>query len=308
MKKNCRVNVSRFFGQAQRHLKFEGIDQVMSDDELQAKLTAAEENYYLQGPEFTTDDIADIEPLNYFEIKDSESDSIDIIKRLNKVDSFYKRYAKELAPALSLILMVMNRSHLFPSVCKITNLTFLPNRTIFSLDFLAKFVERAVQDAVDEVTPPEEYGQFAYQKDRSCELLVAIGLDRAERCEEPCIGVGMDARKAFDTAPWVTMGRNMQKTCNGGRFWYNYTKNRTYKFRGKLGFQDKPMGRGAPPGTILAPNQFATFQTTDIEMTMKGALEAWLWSGLFSDDKNPIASMAAVRSGKVQAALDSTVG
>ena len=47
----------------------------------------------------------------------------------------------------------------------------------------------------------EEFGQFAFQKNRSCELLVAIGLDRVERTTKPCIGVGMDARKAFDSAP-----------------------------------------------------------------------------------------------------------
>ena len=234
MKRNSRVDVSRFFAQTKRYLKFEGIDQVLSESELQSKLTAAEENYYLQGPEFTLDDINDVEPLNYFEINEDVNNVVEIIKRLNKIDSFYKRYAVELAPSLALILMIMNRSHLFPSVCKITNLTFLPNRTIFSLDFLAKFVERAVQDAIDEVTPPEEYGQFAYQKFRSCELLVAIGLDRAERCPVPCIGVGMDARKAFDTAPWRQMGINMQQTCNGGLFRYNYTKNRTHKFQ--IGF------------------------------------------------------------------------
>jgi len=220
MKKNCRVNVSRFFEQAQRHLKFEGIDQVMSDDELQAKLTAAEENYYLQGPEFTLDDVEDIESDNCLELDYGSTAVSDVIKRLNKVDSFYKTYASEISPALSLILMIMNRSHRFPSVCKVTNLTFLPNRTIFSLGFLSKFVERSVQDAIDKVTPPEEFGQFAYQKNRSCELLVAIGLDCVERASELCPGLGMDAISHY--APGSKTEKAGLRMGSGIRFLLNH--------------------------------------------------------------------------------------
>ena len=55
------------------------------------------------------------------------------------------------------------------------------------------------------------------------------------------------------------------------------------------------MGRGAPPGAILAPSAFAGFQTTDTEMTCLGSIRAWLWPGLFSDDKNPVGTVDALR-------------
>ena len=81
-------------------------------------------------------------------------------------------------------------------------------RTIFSFDFLPKFIERAIQDAFDKVRAPDEYGQFAYQPNRSCELVVAIGLNEVEKSNEPSIGFGLDARKAFDTSRWSTMGHD----------------------------------------------------------------------------------------------------
>ena len=202
---------------------------------------------------------------------------------------------------------IVNQTHLFPSSCKISNLTFLPSRTIFSLDFLPKFIERAIQDAFDKVRAPDKFGQFAYQPNRSCELVVAIGLNEVEKSCEPSIGFGLDARKAFDTSRWSTMGQVLQKQCNGGRIWYNYCKGRTYRFRGKLGFREKPMGRGAPPGAILAPSAFAGFQMTDTEMTCLGSIKAWFWPGLFSDDKNPVGPLCALRDSRMQRALDSSI-
>ena len=87
----------------------------------------------------------------------------------------------------------------------------MPNRTIFSLDFLSKFIERSVRNAWDELEPDEEFGQFAYKKNRSCELLVAVGLHSAELNDQPCFSLGVDSKKAFDTTRWATCGRNLQR-------------------------------------------------------------------------------------------------
>ena len=309
MGKNRTKNPSRFFAQASRHLSFGGAENLMSDEAIQRKLTDAEKNYLLpEGcPKFSLEEYEDIEPDAYFDIKPSLSRTRAIIGGLNKVDPFYKKYAEQLAPALTLILEIVNQTHLFPTSCKISKLTFLPKRTIFSLDFMAKFIERAIQNAFDEVKPADRYGQFAYQPNRSCELVVAIGLNEVEKAGVPCVGFGLDAKKAFDTARWSTMGRVLQQQCNGGRLWYNYCQGRTYRFRGKHGFQRQPMGRGAPPGAILAPSAFAGFQTTDTEMTCLGKTGAWVWPGLFSDDKNPIGTVYSLRSGRIQAALNSSV-
>ena len=159
---------------------------------------------------------------------------------------------------------------------------------------------------MDQIIPDDSHGQFAYHKNRSCELNVAIGLDRAERYGYPCVALGLDSRKAFDTCPFKATAQVLHKRCGGGYLWYNYTRGRNYKFRGKLGFQKEPMGRGAPPGSILAPKAFAAFQTTDTEMTLKNSTMWLLWAGLFSDDKGPITPMEAVKDGRFQTALDST--
>ena len=56
----------------------------------------------------------------------------------------------------------------------------LEKRTIFYLDFLPKILEDVINHALLEALPPESEGQFAYQKKRSTDLCVAIGLHRAE--------------------------------------------------------------------------------------------------------------------------------
>ena len=306
MRDNHKVDSARFFKESGRYMKFEGMNTLLPKQKIAEKLSAAEENYLRKGPEFTLSDLDDIVPVKIFDMAPDVSKTIDIVKSLKKVDTFFKRYISVLAPALTAILHAVNVSHLFPSACKIAKLTFLSNRTIFSLDFLSKFVEKAIQNAMDEVLPADKHGQFAYHKNRSCELNVAIGLDRVERYGYPCVTLGLDSRKAFDTCPFKQTAQVLHERCGAGELWYNYTKGRNYKFRGKLGFQKEPMGRGAPPGSILAPKAFAAFQTTDTEMTLMNSTSWLLWNGLFSDDKGPIATLDAVADGCFQNALDST--
>ena len=54
-------------------------------------------------------------------------------------------------------------------------------------------------DSIEEVMPEDKSGQFAYKKRRSCELLVAIGLHRAELEDDLVVGCSMDQVKAFDS-------------------------------------------------------------------------------------------------------------
>ena len=204
---------------------------------------------------------------------------------------------------------MINETHLFPSRCKVSKLTFLPTRTIFSLDFLAKFCERALEDAFLELTPPDTHGQFAYHADRSCELLVAIGLDAAERNGYAVAGFELDQIKAFDSGNWSTMTAEYQRLYGAGKMMHNYfgkPGERYYFYRGIRGFAEKPMGRGAIPGSIIAPRAFAKFQCTDIEMTKHSTIGAWLEPGLFSDDKQPLAEWESIQDGRAQRALQSS--
>ena len=59
MRGTYKVDPHRFMQHSGRHLKFEGVDDLLSDEEIAKKLSEAEKNYLLQGPEFTKDDIDD---------------------------------------------------------------------------------------------------------------------------------------------------------------------------------------------------------------------------------------------------------
>ena len=237
------------------------------------------------------------------------------IKSLNKVDVFFKRHAIRLAPAISVLLHAIEQSQEFPKSLKIANLVLLEKRTIFYLDFLAKIVEAVTDNSLDYMLPVESEGQFAYQKGRSTDLCVAIGLHRVECCPEKCLNCDFDCKKAFDSTYWKTVIQTMEKKCGCGKLFLNYLSDRTYifdinrysdtKYRGFYkGFTDVVMGRGTPPGTILGPRLFSEFQETDISMNLSNP--TWLWPGKFSDDKSPIAKWSSVLDGSVQMALDGT--
>ena len=309
MRSGNKPNAARLFKEAKRRHKFENDQILLTKSEIDEKINAAEENYLLPDgcPPFTADDFCEIEATNVFKLNPSREKSMKIIQSLSKIDSFYKRHRKSIAGALTHLLEIIDLTHMFPNECKHPKLTFLPKRTIFSLDFYSKFIEKAIRDSWDQLDPVDTYGQFAYKKNRSCELLVAIGLHRAELSDEPCYCLGIDSVKAFDTCCWSTCAKNLQKKFGAGEFFRNYTDGRSYKFNGKKGFVNGKMGRGCPPGTILGPGIFGDFQTTDIEMTLKGTFNAWIWPGLFSDDKQGIAKWTKVLDGSVQGALDATV-
>ena len=230
------------------------------------------------------------------------------IKGLKKVDNFYKKHADILAIPISSILNVVTTYQIFPDVLKIAKLVLLPSRTIFSLDFWPKIIEDVINQNINKTLPPEDEGQMAYQKRRSTELCVAIGLHRVEmklkHSRECCINVDFDCKKAFDSTNWSTVITKFQEKTGCGKLIYNYLDKRTYIFEGRLGFRDEKMGRGTPPGTILGPSLFSMFQSTDRSMNLSSS--AWVWPGKFSDDKSPIGSMELYRNGDFQRGLDGT--
>lgn len=94
---------------------------------------------------------------------------------------------------------------------------------------------------------------MAYQKGRGTALCVAIGLDAAEQLDDLGFQWSADQKKAFDSGRHVTICQIMQKEAGAGEFHYQYLKGRNYRFQGKLGFRDFPMGRGFAPGGGLSP-------------------------------------------------------
>lgn len=146
---------------------------------------------------------------------------------------------------------------------------------------------------------------MAYQEGRGTELCVAIGLNEAEKLDDLGFQWSADQKKAFDSAFWITIAQTFQKRAGAGNLLFNYFQKRNYRYRGKVGFQRFPMGRGAPPGTIMSPLLFSVgFQNTDKSVAIGNPY--YKWSANFSDDKMPLASWDKVKDGSIQKALDET--
>ena len=299
-----RVDTRRFFAATERHLRFEGAPHTKSQDEVQKALVAAEQNYVLRGEAAAPRHIEGIIKERDFLIIHDEEFVKFRISKLKKVDKFYKLHANVLATPISVLLQAIEATQTFPESCKVTNLALLPKRTIFSLDFLAKILEDVIGESMDDLLPPEMEGQFAYQKGRSTEACVAIGLQKIEECPESCVNTDFDCKKAFDSTYWKTVVQEMERRIGAGSFFLDYLSGRTYIYDCRKGFIDRLMGRGTPPGTKLGPRLFSIFQETDYAMNLSN--DTWLWPGKFSDDKSPIARWENVRNGRMQEALDGT--
>ena len=295
-------NSALFFQSTANHMKSDQIDVAYSDEELAKKLIKAEENYYLKGPPLQRSDFHDIVPDANFAIPYDEEIVLHEIEGLKKVDTWYKKYRKALAPSLAALAYAIGKAVKFPSECKILKLCFLKARTIFSADFMTKFLESLVLNGLGEVLPPETLGQFAYEPGRSTVLCVAFGLNEIEKMPDLGIGWAADQVKAFDSARWSTICQVMQKEAGAGEFIYQYFTDRNYRYKGELGFKDHPQGRGTMPGSRLGPKLFSKFQSSNKSCTFEN--DTWKSPGAFSDDILPLAMWHMLLNGMVQKGID----
>ena len=294
----------RFFEATGKHLKQDQLEKPLSKDQIQAKLEAAEDNYKVRGPPLSRADWDYIVPDRQFRIPWSVKDVEEAIMSAKKIDGFYKRYAKQIAPAFSAIMYIVSKYFIVPSECKITKLTFLKSRTIFSCNFETRILETLVNKGLDEVWPDDEHGQMAYQKGRSTQLCVAIGLDESEKHTDLCLQWSADQQKAFDSARHSTICQVFQKEAGAGEFTHQFFTNRNYRYNGELGFKRFPMGRGAPPGDLISPRQFSAFQSTDVSSSLRNP--TYEWPANFSDDKFGLVRWHNVVNGKLQESLNAT--
>ena len=302
MRKFSKVNPARYFQGTGYHMKSDQIDVAYSDEELAQKLIKAEENYYLKGPPLQRSDFDDIESDAQFEIPFDIETTLTEIAGLKKVDTFYKTYKKVLAPSLAAIAYAMSLSMKFPSNCKILKLCFLKSRTIFSADFMTKFLESLVLKGLDEVLPPETLGQFAYEPGRSTVLCVAFGLNEIDKMPDLGFGWAADQMKAFDSARWATICQVMQKEAGAGEFIFQYFTDRNYRYKNELGFKSEPQGRGTMPGSRVGPKLFSKFQSSNISCTFKN--DTWKAPGAFSDDILSVTEWQELLNGRVQQSID----
>ena len=99
-------------------MKFSGLN-VLSDAQKRSKLDDAERHYFAKGHRLSASDYCDIAPEKHLRFDYDTKLIVKKIKGLKKINSFYKRYADELAPAIGGILFIMDRIRRYPSPCKI---------------------------------------------------------------------------------------------------------------------------------------------------------------------------------------------
>ena len=83
-----------------------------------------------------------------------------------KTSAHFKVISSEIAPAILTMFKLMGALKYYPKPCRVSKLTFLPTRSIFSLAFLPKVLEMGLMEKMQEVSPEETAGQMAYMNDR----------------------------------------------------------------------------------------------------------------------------------------------
>jgi len=146
----------------------------------------------------------------------------DFIRSRPKIDPFYKINADVIAIPIFLLLHVIEKTCFFPTAMRTSKATFIPGRTIFSLETLTKIIESVL--GVELVECTEEHfringdpGGFAYRKARgvvSCLGLTLAALEKAPREEliDAIMNV-VDLKKAFNTTKRSTVVEQAQKNC-----------------------------------------------------------------------------------------------
>ena len=105
MRRFARIDTSQFFKLTGMHLRFDGISATKDIESVDKQLDAAERNYFLQGPAFDVERLKGLfEKVRKFNINTDPEFIKERIKKLGKIEPFYKEHVEALAPPISLIL------------------------------------------------------------------------------------------------------------------------------------------------------------------------------------------------------------
>ena len=233
----------------------------------------------------------------------------DVIKTTNKIDPTFRIYRGALIKEIYCIIRLIEMAQYFPTSLKVTKLTILKDRIIYSLGPLAKIVERFFFRIFHKATRRdyEENGdpfQMAYEENRGATTAVFNMLTEIERnVKREKISVhkiGCDLKKAFNSAPWQLMVEEAERCTGLGKLFWSWLACRQHKFGDAI--IDEKHNCGVPQGTVLGNWGFKHFINRDVAMTVLN--KALLYATLFSDDRDILVSGMQIEDGTAQEILD----
>ena len=233
------------------------------------------------------------------------------IKSRRKIDKFFKVHAEIIAEPLYMLLHTIQVSNYFPKQMRTSKATFIPGRTIFSLDTLTKIVEGVLGCTLTDCTEADfkvngDPDGFAYRKNRGVISCMAITLSSIEKAPKedgysPVIKVA-DLKKAYNVTKRSTVVAEAQRIAGAGRLIMTRWKDRTYTFEGQV--RGHEYNRGTDAGAILAVWSFDRWISTDRSCQKRalpdGRNSVILETCNFSDDRNPSAKGSDVQNGRFQ--------
>ena len=292
---------------------------LLTDEEKMEKLKAHDKTFMSNDPNFKCEmeSMLGIQAdrtfcLDSWKPSKHNSKLADFIKSRSKVDVFFKINADIIAPSLFILLKLIEKTCYFPQKMRTSKATFIPGRTIFSLETLVKIVEGVL--CVELVRCDEldfdlngDPGSFAYRKCRGVLSCLGIALGELEKSpREEMIDAVMnviDLKKAFNTTKRSTVVKVAQRVAGAGKLIMTRWVNRTYTFEKQV--RGHKYNRGTDAGATLAVWGFDKWINTDVSCQTRGpknsrGIPIILANCNFSDDRSPNTRGSDVESGQYQ--------
>ena len=205
----------------------------------------------------------------------------------------------------------MEKTGYFPKCMRTSKATFIPGRTIFSLETAAKITEGILSEeftvcTLDDYEVNGDPGGFAHRKDRG--VLSCIGatlscIEAAPRIDNvACAMSVMDLKKAFNSAKRSTIVRESQRIAGCGRLMHTRWVDRTYTFEGET--RGLNYNKGTDAGAHLAVWGFDRWINTDISSLKISRVipddPVILTTCNYSDDRNPNSNGTNITNGRYQ--------
>ena len=223
-----------------------------------------------------------------------------IIANMPKIDKIYKINRYFIARAIFLVCKLASIKDYWPFLLRISKLTFIPGRAIFSLKPINKIFEAVFAYCVtkcrDEkfIILKKDPIACAYMSDRgteSCNLISYTMAEYAMNTHKTCsIQIAADLMKAFNKAHRPRMITELQITAQAAKLAVSRFFERCYEFletiRG-LGPELFP-NQGTDAGATMAVLFFSLFMDTDQHFSNFN--EFVEWASYYSDDRCPIIS------------------
>ena len=252
-------------------------------------------------------DFLDETPTEQYELADDDTLK-NIIKGTKKIEDLFGKHTDALsAPIIHLANAIQDAQH-YPRAYRISKLTLLLKRAIFSLGAMPKIIERLFYNAFQQNIKSDYIKkgdplQMAYEVGRgvvSCNAITLVEVEKSLKNGKPAIQVYMDLKKAFNRVNRYTAIKQIHKICGAGKLVASWFKDRVYKYRDEI--RGSEFNCGVPAGTLLGVALFKVFIVTDRAMTAFN--KTLLWASGYSDDRSPLCDITNIRNGNLQKALD----